>query len=109
MANAPLLWLPGLRAKLAIGSDAEGVAEASGRPNGHAIVEWIHLEAIQLLVRHASAVIATLLLSALVGFLIQRVMRDGPIKHLVILIDQLFVAGVILFLVAEMAFHFWQK
>jgi len=85
------------------------VAETEGESVGHTIEDWIHLEAIQLLVYHASAVIAALLLSAVVGSVIQRLMREGPIKRLVILIDEIFVALVILFLVAEMGLHFWQK
>jgi hypothetical protein len=85
------------------------VAETGGEPAGHSIGDWVHLEAIQLLVYHATAVITALLLSAVVGFVIQRLMREGPIKRLVIFIDEAFVALVILFLVAEVALHFWQK
>jgi hypothetical protein len=93
-----LAWFGGIRA------ETEG-----GGPAGHAIGDWIHLEAIQLLVYHASAVITALVLSAAVGFVIQRLMREGPIKRLVILIDEIFVALVILFLVAEMGLHFWHR
>jgi hypothetical protein len=82
-------------------------AESEGGPVS--ITDWIHLEAIQLLVYHASAVITTLVLSALVCFVIERLMRDGPMKRVIILIDEIFVALVILFLVAEAALHFWQK
>ena len=85
------------------------IAESGGEPAGHSIEDWIHLEVIRLLVYHATAVIAALLLSAAVGFVIQRLMREGPIKHLIILIDEIFVALVILFLVAEVGLHFWQK
>jgi hypothetical protein len=91
-------WFGGLR-----------VAETGGGSAGHTIGDWIHLEAIQLLVYHATGVIAALLLSALVGFVIQRLMREGPIKRLIILIDEIFVVLVILFLVAEVGLHFWQK
>jgi hypothetical protein len=82
-------------------------AETVGGPAS--IADWIHFEAIQLLVYHASAVITTLVLSALVCFVIERLMRDGPMKRLIILIDEIFVALVILFLVAELALHLWQK
>lgn len=109
MANALLVWLLGLSAKLWTWYGGLRVVENEGAVTGHGIANWIHLEAIQLLVYHASAVITTLVLSALVGFVIQRLMRDGPIKQLVILIDQLFVAAVILFFVVEMALHFWHR
>jgi hypothetical protein len=85
------------------------VAESGGGRVSHSIADWIHIEAIQLLVYHATAVIAALLLSAVVGFVIQKLMREGPIKHLIILIDEIFVAAVVLFLVAEVGLHFWQK
>lgn len=88
---------------------AAGVAVAMSGPVGHSIGDWIHFEVIQLLVFHASGVIAALLRSALVGFVIQRLMHEEPIKRLIILINEIFVVLVILFLVAEMGLHFWQK
>jgi hypothetical protein len=54
-------------------------------------------------------VIAALLRSALVGFVIQRLMHEEPIKRQIILINEIFVVLVILFQVAEMGLHFWQK
>jgi len=72
-----------------------------------AIADWIHLEAIQVLVYHASAVIVTLVLSALVGYAIQRLMREGWLKRMVILIDELLVAGLVIFFVTELVLHFW--
>jgi hypothetical protein len=83
--------------------------DTEGESVGHTIGDWIHLEAIQLLVYHATAVITALLLSAVVGFVIQRLMREGPIQRLIILIDEIFVALVILFLVVEVGLHLWSK
>jgi hypothetical protein len=109
MANALFSETVRLSVKSWTWSGGLWVAESGGGPVGHNIADWIHLEAIQLLVYHATAVIAALLLSAVVGFAIQKLMRDGPIKHLIILIDEIFVAAVVLFLVAEVGLHFWQK
>ncbi|HUN56677.1 MAG TPA: hypothetical protein VMU41_01060 [Candidatus Binataceae bacterium] len=108
MANS-LLRLLRLSVKLWTWQGTLWIAENSGRVSPRSLSDWIHFEAIQLLVYHASAVVTALVLSALVGFVIQRLMRDGPIKRLVILIDELFVAGVILFLVAEMVLHLWRR
>ena len=44
--------------------------------DGGGIANWIHLEAIQVLAYHASAVIVTLVLSAVVGYVIQRLTRN---------------------------------
>lgn len=71
------------------------------------IADWIHVEAIQVLAYHASAVIVTLVLSALVGYVIQRLMKEGWLKRLVVLIDELLVAALVIFFVAELVLHFW--
>jgi hypothetical protein len=109
MANTLLSEIVRLSVKSLARFGGLWAAESGGGPAGHSIADWIHLEAIQLLVYHATAVIAALLLSAVVGFVIQKLMREGPIKHLIILIDEIFVVAVVLFLVAEVGLHFWQK
>jgi hypothetical protein len=68
----------------------------------------VHLQAIQALVFHATAVLTTLLLTAVTGFMIQRVVHEGPIKRIVILIDQIAAALLILFFVAELGLFFWK-
>jgi hypothetical protein len=51
--------------------------------------DWIHLSAIQALIHHTSAVIAAVVMFALVGFVVQRLLHDGPIKRAVLWIDEL--------------------
>jgi hypothetical protein len=106
MAAAPFLWL---RRLTRLGQNLRLPALVMSEPLGHEIGDWVHLEAIQALVFHATAVVATLLLTALTGYVIQRVMRKGPIKRIVILIDQAAAALLILFFVAELALYFWHK
>lgn len=109
MTDLPLLWLLLQSVKPWVWYCGVWVADTGGGTIGYRIGDWIHLDAIQRLVYHASAVITALVLSAVVGFVIQRLMRDGPVKRLIIWIDEIFVALVILFLVAEAGLHFWQK
>ena len=109
MANMALLWLLRLSATLWTGSGVLRVTEAVSEAQRHRIEDWIHLEAIQLLVHHASAVITALVLSALVVFVIERLMREGPVRRLIILIDEIFVALLIVFFVGEAVLSFWHK
>lgn len=93
----------------AVGVSGPFLVVRSGEPIGHGIGAWVYLEAIQALVYHATAIVATLLLMALTGFVIQRVMHDGPIKRVVALIDQIAAGSLILFFIAELVLHFWHK
>jgi hypothetical protein len=66
-------------------------AGLEAQENGHLtalLAEWIHLDAIKALVHHTSAVIAAAVLFALVGFVVQRLLHDGPIKRAVLLVDE---------------------
>jgi hypothetical protein len=63
---------------------------------------WIHIEAIRALVHHTSAVIAAVVLFALVGFLTERLMRDGPIKHAVRWVDELVLLGLFIYFAYEL-------
>ena len=100
--------LPWLRLLARLEQNLTLVAHAENEPISHEIGEWVHLEAIQALVFHSTAVLTTLLLTAVTGFVIQRVMHEGPIKRVVILIDQIAAALLILFFVGELAIFFWR-
>jgi hypothetical protein len=76
---------------------------------GGELERWIHLAAIRALVFHATAVLTTLVLSAVVCFVIQRLMHEGPFKRLMILIDELLTLVLILFFVVELGVYFWPK
>ena len=50
--------------------------------------DWIHLDAIQVLVHHTSAVVAAVAMFALVGFVVRRLLHEGPIKRAVLWMDE---------------------
>lgn len=50
--------------------------------------DWVHLEAIQALVHHTTAVVAAVVMFALVGYVVQRLLHEGPIKRAVLWIDE---------------------
>jgi hypothetical protein len=106
--TSPLGWL-----RMGAQSMSSGalMVQSGGVASGYGggIANWIHLEAIQVLAYHASAVIVTLVLSAIVGYVIQRLMREGWVKRLVTLLDELLVAALVIFFVAELVLYFWQQ
>src|SRR5271170_2041437 len=106
MAADSLLWL---RLLARVRQTFTLLSLEETEPLSHEIGEWVHLQAIQALVFHATAVLTTLLLTAVTGFMIQRVMHEGLIKRIVILIDQIAAALLILFFVAELALFFWHN
>jgi hypothetical protein len=106
MAADSLLWL---RLLARVRQNFTLLSLEETEPISHEIGEWVHLQAIQALVFHATAVLTTLLLTAVTGFVIQRVMHEGPIKRIVILIDQIAAALLILFFVGELALFFWHQ
>ena len=57
------------------------------------LAHWFDLEAIKLLTHHTSAVVTALVLTALVGFLVQRLLHDGFAKKCILLIDELLIVG----------------
>ncbi|HTY53761.1 MAG TPA: hypothetical protein VMB26_01105 [Candidatus Binataceae bacterium] len=67
--------------------------------------KWIDVEAVQLLTHHSSAVISAVLLTALVAFLVQKVLHDGFAKKCILLIDELLIVG----LFAWFAFKLFQN
>ncbi len=50
--------------------------------------DWIHLDAIRALLHHTSAVMAAVVMFAAVGFVVQRLLHDGPIKRAVLWMDE---------------------
>jgi len=55
---------------------------------GHQLSGWINLNAIKLLTHHTSAIIAAVVLFWLVGFVVQRLLPAGLIRHCVLLFDE---------------------
>ena len=55
---------------------------------GHQVSEWVNLDAIKLLTHHTSAIIAAVVLFWFVGFVVQRLLPAGLIRHCVLLLDE---------------------
>ena len=60
------------------------------------LAHWIDLETIRLLTHHGSAVIAAVLFTALVSFVVQRSLHDSFAKNLILLMDELVLLGLFL-------------
>ena len=58
------------------------------------VTKWIHLEAIQALVHHATAVATAIFLFALTARLISYLIPDGPAKRLVLIVDDIILLAV---------------
>jgi len=56
--------------------------------------DWIHLDAIQALIHHASAVVTAIFIFALTARLITHLIPDGHAKKLVIIIDDVILLAV---------------
>ena len=61
------------------------------------VERWIDVEAIKLLTHHTSAVLSAVLLTALVAFLVQKVLHDGFAKHAILMIDEVLIIGLFLY------------
>jgi hypothetical protein len=66
------------------------------------LADWIHVSAIQALFHHTSAVIAALIASAVLGYLVQRLLHDGPVKRAILLLDELMVFCLFLYFAYEL-------
>ncbi|MGD0073432.1 MAG: hypothetical protein ABSD31_03735 [Candidatus Binataceae bacterium] len=60
------------------------------------LVHWIDLEAIRLLSHHASAVVTAVVLTGIVGYLVQRLLHDGFAKKCILWIDEVMIVGLFL-------------
>jgi hypothetical protein len=69
-----------------MGASAAGLVGAPVA--GHEVADWLNLEAIKVLTQHTSAVIVAVVLFWLVGFVVQRLLREGLIRHCVLLLDE---------------------
>jgi uncharacterized membrane protein len=57
-------------------------------PPAHWLNDWVNLRAIQALTHHTSAVVVAVVLFWLVGFVVQRLMPEGPFRRSVLLVDE---------------------
>ncbi|HKV55044.1 MAG TPA: hypothetical protein VJN94_10405 [Candidatus Binataceae bacterium] len=79
---------------MAIGSIAAGEAEG--------IERWINVKAIQILTHHASGVVVAVVLFWMVGWLLRRLLHEGVIKRIVLLLDELVLLLIFLFFAYEL-------
>jgi hypothetical protein len=66
------------------------------------LAHWLNLEAIKLLTHHTSAVVAAVLLTALVGYLVQRLLHDSFAKKCILWMDELLIVALFLWFAYEL-------
>ena len=71
--------------------------------------DWIHLDAIQALIHHASAVVVAIFLFALTARLITYLIPDGHAKKLVIIIDDVILLAVFALAGYRLLNYMWVK
>jgi multisubunit Na+/H+ antiporter MnhE subunit len=74
----------------------------SGAGQASSWSDWVHVNAIQALFHHTSAVIAALIVSAVLGYLVQRLLHDGPVKRAILMLDELMVFCLFLYFAYEL-------
>jgi hypothetical protein len=83
---------------------ALGNLASADRPG---IEQWINLEAIQLLVHHASAVVAAIVIFALVARLAILLLPHGMVRKIVVVIDDVVLIGLLVYFGYEMLVYLW--
>ena len=66
------------------------------------IEAWINIRIIQRLVHHTTGVIAAVLLFALVGFVVQRLLHDSILKRAVLIFDELVLLCLLVYFAYEL-------
>jgi hypothetical protein len=85
---------------------ALGNLASSDRPG---IEHWINFEAIQLLVHHASAVVAAIVIFALVARLAIWLLPKGAVRKIVVVIDDVVLIGLLIYFGYEMLVFLWNR
>ena len=80
---------------------------AGPSPQGHGsspegLEAWINLRIIQRLAHHTSGVVAAVVLFWFVGFIVQHLMHDGPIKRCVLIFDEFVLACLFVYFAYEL-------
>jgi hypothetical protein len=76
---------------------------------GFEIENWINLQAIQLLVHHASSVVAAIVIFALVARLAIWLLPHGVVRKIVVVIDDVVLIGLLLYFGYEMFVYLWNR
>jgi hypothetical protein len=88
---------------------AETAFEPAQKPSVGSLNDWIHLEAIQALIHHASAVIAAIFLFGITGRLIAYLLPDGYAKKIVIIVDDIVLLAVFALAGWRLLVYMWLK
>jgi uncharacterized protein YacL len=83
---------------------ALGNLASADRPG---IEHWVNLEAIQLLVHHASGVVAAIVIFALVARLAIWLLPHGLVRQIVVVIDDIVLIGLLVYFGYEMFVYLW--
>ena len=81
----------------------------SGPSVDFSIEHWINLQAIQLLVHHASSVVAAIVIFALVARLAIWLLPHGVVRKIVVVIDDVVLIGLLLYFGYEMFVYLWNR
>jgi hypothetical protein len=77
---------------------------ASSHQTGNSIAGWLNVEAIRLLTHHTSVVIAAVVLFWLVGWLVRKLLEDGAMKRVVLLLDEFVLVCIFAYFAYELLF-----
>jgi hypothetical protein len=78
-------------------------------PDRFDIEEWINFDAIQLLIHHASAVVAAIVIFALVARLAIWLLPHGLVRKIVVVIDDVVLIGLLVYFGWEMFVYLWLR
>ena len=78
-------------------------------PDRYDIENWINFEAIQLLVHHASSVVAAIVIFAVVARLAIWLLPHGLVRKVVVIIDDVVLIGLVLYFAYEMFVYLWNR
>jgi hypothetical protein len=73
------------------------------------IEQWVNFDAIQLLVHHASAVVAAIVIFALVARLAIWLLPHGLVRKIVVVIDDFVLIGLLVYFGYEMFVYLWNR
>ncbi|HVB81754.1 MAG TPA: hypothetical protein VNE82_17630 [Candidatus Binataceae bacterium] len=82
---------------------------SSTSPDRFDIEQWINLDAVQLLVHHASAVVAAIVIFALVARLAIWLLPHGLVRKIVVIIDDIVLIGLLVYFGYEMFVYLWNR
>ena len=78
-------------------------------PDRFDIEQWINFDAIQLLVHHASSVVAAIVIFALVARLAIWLLPHGLVRKIVVVIDDVVLIGLLMYFGWEMFVYLWNR